>query len=144
MSQPVIHRSIIITAAPSLINSCPRQTGIPTSVATKVVLGCSVLYYWASLVAQMVKNLPVMQEIRFDTWVGKIPWRREWQPTPVFLPEEFHGQRTPAELGTLDHVFNPLPLQAPSYTKHLHTRDWRQDNRMGDRLIITWKNANKR
>ena len=41
----------------------------------------------------MVKNLPVMQEIRFDTWVGKIPWRREWQPTPVFLPEEFHGQR---------------------------------------------------
>ena len=25
-------------------------------------------------------------------WVGKIPWRREWQPTPVLLPEEFHGQ----------------------------------------------------
>ena len=29
----------------------------------------------------------------FDPWVGKIPWRREWLPTPVFLPEEFHGQR---------------------------------------------------
>ena len=28
----------------------------------------------------------------FDPWVGKIPWRREWLPTPVFLPEEFHGQ----------------------------------------------------
>ena len=27
---------------------------------------------------------------RFDPWVGKIPWRRTWQPTPVFLPEEFH------------------------------------------------------
>ena len=27
-------------------------------------------------------------------WVGKIPWRREWQPTPVLLPEEFHGQKT--------------------------------------------------
>ena len=26
-------------------------------------------------------------------WVGKIPWRREWQPIPVFLPGEFHGQR---------------------------------------------------
>ena len=26
-------------------------------------------------------------------WVGKIPWRREWQPCPVFLPGEFHGQR---------------------------------------------------
>ena len=30
----------------------------------------------------------------FDPWVGKIPWKRAWQPTPVFLPEEFHGQRS--------------------------------------------------
>ena len=30
----------------------------------------------------------------FDPWVGKIPWRREWQPTPVFLPVKFHGQRS--------------------------------------------------
>ena len=30
----------------------------------------------------------------FDPWVGKIPWRREWQPTPVFLPEKSHGQRS--------------------------------------------------
>ena len=29
---------------------------------------------------------------RFDPWVGKIPWRRERQPTPVFLPEKSHGQ----------------------------------------------------
>ena len=30
----------------------------------------------------------------FDPWVGKIPWRREWLPPPVFLPGEFHGQRS--------------------------------------------------
>ena len=30
----------------------------------------------------------------FDPWVGKIPWRREQLPTPVFLPEESHGQRS--------------------------------------------------
>ena len=30
----------------------------------------------------------------FDPWVGKIPWRREWQPTPVFLPGESHGLRS--------------------------------------------------
>ena len=30
----------------------------------------------------------------FDPWVGKIPWRRKWQPTPVFLPGNFHGQRS--------------------------------------------------
>uniref|UniRef100_A0AAF6ZFL5 RasGEF domain family member 1B n=1 Tax=Bos taurus TaxID=9913 RepID=A0AAF6ZFL5_BOVIN len=29
-----------------------------------------------------------------ELWVGKIPWRRKWQPTPVFLPGEFHGQRS--------------------------------------------------
>ena len=28
----------------------------------------------------------------FDPWVRKLPWRRKWQPTPVFLPGEFHGQ----------------------------------------------------
>ena len=28
-----------------------------------------------------------------DPWVGEIPWRRECQPTPIFLPGEFHGQR---------------------------------------------------
>ena len=31
----------------------------------------------------------------FNPWVGKIPWQRKWQPTPVFLPGEFHGQRSP-------------------------------------------------
>ena len=30
----------------------------------------------------------------FNPWVGKIPWRRAWQPTPVFLPGESHGQRS--------------------------------------------------
>ena len=29
----------------------------------------------------------------FDPWIGKIPWRQAWQPTPVFLPGESHGQR---------------------------------------------------
>ena len=31
---------------------------------------------------------------RFDPWVGKIPWRRTWQPAPVFLPRESQGQRS--------------------------------------------------
>ena len=30
----------------------------------------------------------------FDSWVRKMPWRRAWQPTPVFLPEESHGWRS--------------------------------------------------
>ena len=47
------------------------------------------------MVAQMVKNLPAMQETWFNPWVGKIPWRKKWQPSPVFLPRESHGQRSP-------------------------------------------------
>ena len=39
----------------------------------------------------------------FDPWVGKIPWRREWQPTPVFLPGEVHGQRNLVGYSPLDH-----------------------------------------
>ena len=46
----------------------------------------------------MVKNLPAMHSPGFDPRVGKIPWRREWQPTLLFLPSfvhgEFHGQRS--------------------------------------------------
>ena len=50
-------------------------------------MGYPLQYSWDSLVAQLVKNLPAMQE----TWVGKIPWRRERLPTPAFWPGEFHG-----------------------------------------------------
>ena len=46
----------------------------------------------------------------FDSWVWKIPWRRKWQPTPVFLPGKSPGQRSlvgyspwgPKELGTTE------------------------------------------
>ena len=48
----------------------------------------------SSVVAQTVKNLAAMQETRVRTLgITKIPWRREWLPTPVFLPGEFCGQR---------------------------------------------------
>ena len=44
-----------------------------------------------------VKNLPAnagdVKRYGFNPWVGKIPWRRKWQPTVVFLPGKSHGQR---------------------------------------------------
>ena len=59
------------------------------------VEGYPLQYSWASLVAQLVKNLPAM----WETWVRSLgwedPWRREWLPTPVFWPGEFHGLYTP-------------------------------------------------
>ena len=47
--------------------------------------------------APVVKSLPANagdMRSRFNPWVGKIPWRRAQQPTPVFLPGESHGQRS--------------------------------------------------
>ena len=45
----------------------------------------------------VAKKLPAkagdIKRFRFNPWVGKIPWRRAWQPTPVFLPGEVHGHR---------------------------------------------------
>ena len=45
--------------------------------------------------------------IKYTEEIGiywKIPWRREWQPTPVFLPGEFHGQRSLAGYSPMGHV----------------------------------------
>ena len=52
------------------------------------------MFVMASLVAQTVKCLSAMPETRFDLWVGKMLWRRKWQPTPVLLPGKSHGQRS--------------------------------------------------
>ena len=41
---------------------------------------------------------------RLSPWVGKIPWRRAWQPTPVFLPGESHGQRSLAGYSPWGHT----------------------------------------
>ena len=54
---------------------------------------------WASQVALVVKNPPANAGDtgsipEFDPWVTKIPWRRAWKPTPVYLPGESHGQRS--------------------------------------------------
>ena len=60
-----------------------------------------------------VKNLPAWR-YRFEPWVRKIPWRRKWRPTPVFLPRRSHGQRSlagyspgdPKQLDTAEQLNN--------------------------------------
>ena len=57
-----------------------------------------VYVFWASQVALVVKNPPAhardTRDARLILGVGKIPWRRKWQLTPVFLPGKSHGQRS--------------------------------------------------
>ena len=54
-------------------------------------------YDGVSLVAQLIKNPPAM----WETWVGKIPWRRAWQPTPLLLPEESPWTEEPGGLQSM-------------------------------------------
>ena len=48
--------------------------------------------FWTSLVAQMVKRLSTTRETQVRSLVGKIPWRRKWQSTPVLLPGKSRGR----------------------------------------------------
>ena len=54
---------------------------------------------WGSLVAQWLKKKSAFQckRCEFDPWVGKIPWRRKWQPSPVFLPGKIPQKEEPGE-----------------------------------------------
>ena len=91
-------------ADPGLIPGSGRSTGEG--------IGYLLQYSWASLVMQQVKNPPAMQE----TWAGKIPWRKERLPTPVFWPGEFHRLYSPwghKEPDTTERL--SLSVSIPSY-----------------------------
>ena len=53
---------------------------------------------------------------RFNPWVGKIPWRREWQSTPAFLPGESHGQRSLVGYSPWSHKDS----DTPEWLTHTH------------------------
>ena len=53
----------------------------------------------------------------FDPWVGKIPWRRKWQPAPIFVPEKFHGQRSLADYSPWGRKESDTTKQLSTYTQ---------------------------
>ena len=78
-------------------------------------IGYPLQFYWASLVAQKVKNLPMVQE----TWVLSLGWEdpleKEWLPTPVFLPGEFHGWRSLAGYSPWGHKEPEIEMEITTY-----------------------------
>ena len=80
---------------------------------------------WASVVAQMVKNLPAMQRWKFDPWVRKTPWRRESQQTPGFLPGKSCRQRSKAGYSPWDRKeLDTIKLEKGMAT-HSSTLAWK-------------------
>ena len=96
-----------------LHQSHPRihlQCGRPCFRSPEEGKGYPLQYSWAFLVAQMVKNHLQCWRSGFYPWVGKVPWRRERLPTPVFWPGEFHGLYSlwgRKELDTTEFHFQP-------------------------------------
>ena len=60
-------------------------------------------YIRISPMAQWVKNHLQCRRHRFDLWLRKFSWKRKWQPTPVFLSGESHGQRSLAGYSSWGH-----------------------------------------
>ena len=93
--------------------SCPSPQKNPTKL-------------WRVMLQNLLRGIPGGPDVglvqcrrpRFDPWVGKIPWRRMWQPTPVFLPGEFHGQRS--QVG-----YSPWGCKKSDTTERLTCTWWR-------------------
>ena len=73
----------------------PKPPPSPQSPKGCSILECNILRFHTWLPRWSTGEESTCQyrrckRFRFDPWVGKIPWGREWQPTPVFLPEKFH------------------------------------------------------
>ena len=75
------------------------------------------------------------RRLEFDLWVGKIPWRREWLPTPVFLLGESHGLRSLTDYSPQGHKEldttevtdgegNGIPLQYSCLENLMDGRAW--------------------
>ena len=100
------HQSIVV---------CITNPGISASFGVQN-------FYWGFFI-YIVRDFPVGSDGKsiclqcrrsgFNPWVGKIPWRRKWQPTPVFLPEKSHGQRSLAG-------YSPWGLKESDMTERLH------------------------
>ena len=93
------HSSILAWRIPwasliaQLVKNPPANEGDPSSIpelgrSAGEGIGYRLQYSWVSLVAQTVNNLSAVRETWVQFLVGKIPWRRAWQLSPVFLPGE--------------------------------------------------------
>ena len=72
----------------------------------------------ASLVAQVLKIIHLQcRRLGFDPWIGKIPWRREWQSIPLVLPGKSHGQRS---------LMGYSPRSCKESDEHTHTHTVRR------------------
>ena len=77
------------------------------------------------------------ERLRFDPWVGKIPWRRKCPPTPVFLPGQSHGQRSLVG-------YSPWGRQESDMTEGLHNNNIQRQKGFKNLEVREYRNASLR
>ena len=122
-----------------LVKNLPAMRETPGSISRSgrtpgEGIGYPLQYCWASLVVQMVKNLPAMWEtwVWPQGWVGKIHWRRAWQPTLVFLPGESPWTAVPGRLW----LMGSESVRHNWATKH---NTWQGTKAVSTRHCFWWK-----
>ena len=73
------------------------------------------------------------KRLGFSPWFEKTPWRRKWQPTPVFVPGKSHGQRSLAD-------YSPWGCKESDTTEHTHTHT---HTRTRTHVFLYWQQSNK-
>ena len=98
-------------------------------------IGYPLQYSWAFLVSQMIIYFQCVR-LGFDPWVGKIPWRRSWQPTPVFLPGESLWTELPGGLQSMgsQKVGHNWATKCAHVCTHTHTQKYCS-------VIKKWRNS---
>ena len=114
------------------------ETGLSSLPSQSLYIACFFFFFFLprDLVAQLVKNLPAVQETWLDSWVGKIPWRKDKLATPVFLgfPGDSDGKESAWNAG--DRSLIPglgrspgrgcgSPLQSSCLEDPMDRRVWR-------------------
>ena len=88
--------------------------------------------------SEIVRSLPAIGRPGFNPWVGKIPQRREWLPTPVFWPGEFHGVAKSQTRLSDKHAHMQIrkpKLRSTQHKVYLEEKEWRSEKKFADWLL---------
>ena len=92
----------------------------------------------------MAKNLPASAGDAGDTGsipgLGRFPWRRKWQPTPVFLPGKSHGQRSLTSYSPWDHKELDTNERLSIHTVCLRYKNKYHGGNITPYILYTWSN----
>ena len=81
------------TTSPQGKHSLSPNSQSPAFTQNVVYLRCPVKYAGLPWWLNVKESTCQCRRLGFDPWIGKIPWKRKWPPTPAFLPGKSHGQK---------------------------------------------------